>query len=249
MCDSSAPLKLGIIPRVPNVPFDDVAQRIGWLITPAAKGHYALVVQDQNPDPPLVFPLAFLWHTFEPLPPTGVPLRSVTTEVMQRIAFGNARYNVSVNDCVPAEMPLHDKAFMDGRPEVREAIVSMMREIGGELRYVWGTLIAIGAGHLGAEAATGAPLRHNGPPVVAKGKTILPLERKVLTIKLSKRVTVEKVVARAISHHKNRQHEVRAHWRCYHNEDGTVRKRVPVKSHKRGDERLGRIEKTYQVQR
>jgi len=56
-------------------------------------------------------------------------------------------------------------------------------------------------------------------------------------------------VARAITHHKNREHDVRGHWREYRNEDGSVRMRVPVKSHKRGDIRLGRIEKTYSVEK
>jgi len=42
---------------------------------------------------------------------------------------------------------------------------------------------------------------------------------------------------------------VRAHFRTLKNADGTVRARVPVKAHERGDERLGRIEKQYSVER
>jgi len=76
------------------------------------------------------------------------------------------------------------------------------------------------------------------------GKPLLPLEHKVLHLHLNKRVTPAKIVTQAVTHHHNRLHEVRAHWRLL--KSG---KRVPVKSHSRGDERLGRIEKTYHVER
>jgi len=55
---------------------------------------------------------------------------------------------------------------------------------------------------------------------------------------------VAKVVTRMVTHHKHRWHEVRGHWRTL--KSGV---RVPVRPHERGDERLGRIEKTYKVER
>ena len=57
-------------------------------------------------------------------------------------------------------------------------------------------------------------------------------------------MTAAKVMTRMITHHRHRWHEVRAHFRLL--KSG---KRVPVKSHERGDERLGQIEKTYSVER
>ena len=81
------------------------------------------------------------------------------------------------------------------------------------------------------------------------GKPLLPIEHKVLHLHLAKRMTVATVIARSITHHKHKWHEVRSHFRTLKNKDGTVKMRVPVKSHERGDERLGRVEKTYKVER
>jgi hypothetical protein len=75
------------------------------------------------------------------------------------------------------------------------------------------------------------------------GKPLLPLEHKVLHLHLHKK-TPQKLITQAITHHHNREHDVRSHWRTL--KSG---KRVPVKSHTRGDVKLGRIEKTYQVER
>jgi hypothetical protein len=128
--------------------------------------------------------------------------------------------------------------------------MDMMVEMAGEMRHVWGLLIALGAGQLGIQANTSESKLHNGAPkTMSNGKPLLALEHKVLHLHLAKRMTPDKVLLRAISHHKNRQHEVRAHFRTYRNEDGSVRRRTPIAAHKRGDERLGRIEKTYVVER
>jgi len=81
------------------------------------------------------------------------------------------------------------------------------------------------------------------------GKPLLALEHKELHLHLRPRHTAERVLARAITHHKHRWHEVRGHFRTLKNADGSVRKRVPVRPHERGDTRLGRIEKTYKVER
>jgi hypothetical protein len=62
-------------------------------------------------------------------------------------------------------------------------------------------------------------------------------------------VTAEKVALRAIIQAKKRYHEVRGHIRTLRNADGSIRKMVPVHAHHRGDERLGRIEKTYRVEK
>lgn len=124
-----------------------------------------------------------------------------------------------------------------------------MFELSGELRSVWGLLLALGAGHLGAQTIHSEQALPAGPHAVAKGKPVLPLEHKVLTIKLGKRRTIEKVAAMAITGIKKRWHEVRGHFRTKLNPDGSVKWRIPIKPHQRGDERLGRIEKTYRVEK
>jgi hypothetical protein len=125
-----------------------------------------------------------------------------------------------------------------------------MVEIAGELRHAWGFLIAIGAGHLGSQPMTAPQPLHTDIRTMPNGKPLLPLEHKLLHLHLRKNLTPEKVVARAVTHHKHRWHEVRSHWRTIKNKaDGTVKKRVPVKAHERGDERLGKITKTYKIER
>lgn len=227
-------------------PIEHVAPRVGWLIFPGDLGGYYILHVMDDVRGPLAFPLAFWWHNGEPYPRD--PRHEVDT-ILQALAFGFNNPNVSVNDCFAHPSPMHVNHNKPDNAGIGKVIGEMMAEISGELRYVWGVLIALGAGHLGAEVSTSEAQRHQGPQVKIKDKTVLPLEHKILTIKLGKRLTVPKLVARAITHHKNRLHEVRGHWRAYKNDDGTVRKRVPVKSHKRGDERLGRIEKTYRVER
>jgi hypothetical protein len=136
------------------------------------------------------------------------------------------------------------------RKQMTKDVYDIMAEMGGELRHIWGLLIALGAGQLGVEAQmSDHPTPTGTPPVMKNGKPLLPLEHKLLHLHLAKRVTPAKVVLRAVSHHKNRQHEVRLHWRTYLNDDGTVKKRVPIKEHKRGDARLGVITKTYRLER
>jgi len=127
--------------------------------------------------------------------------------------------------------------------------MELMMEIAGELRHVFGLLIALGAGQLGATTSIAPQPVTQSSPVIAKGKTLFPIEHKVLTIKLSKRHTVEKVTARAITGIKHRWHEVRGHFRTKHNADGSVKWHIPIKPHERGDKRLGRVEKTYKIEK
>ena len=114
----------------------------------------------------------------------------------------------------------------------------LMREMWGELRHIWGLLIALGT----ATAEISEGTRHAGPTVIMKGKPLLPLEHKTLTIHLGKKRTVSKIVDIALHGIRKREHDVRAHTRLL--KSG---RRVPVKSHTRGDKSLGRIEKTYKV--
>ncbi|HET9537760.1 MAG TPA: hypothetical protein VFP43_20850 [Mesorhizobium sp.] len=230
-----------------------VVPRVGWLIHPdhVNGGHFATYVCETDQGVTMA-PLSYWWHTDESAA-MSPSLRGITKDVdidfMDRLSFGLKNSGVSPTDAVPSPTPMHIKLMSEQAkypPQVRE----LMIEIGGELRHVWGFLIALGAGQLGMDAKYSVqPKPVSKPPVMKNGKPLLPIEHKVLHLHLAKRMTVATVIARSITHHKHKWHEVRSHWRTLKNKDGTVKARVPVKSHERGDERLGRVEKTYKVER
>lgn len=221
--------------------------RVGWLVHPAhdlhLDGHY-LTYCTEFDQGVFVAPLSFFWHTGESTPSENKPDR--VRELMERLCFGVHKAGVGLLDAFPATTPFHINVD-PGSKSFREQVYALMVELSGELRHLFGLLIAIGAGQLGATSETTPQPKPRSAPFEQKGKTLLPLEHKVLTITLSKRKTAEKVAATAIFHAKKRWHEVRAHWRTKHNPDGSVKWRVPVKAHERGEKRLGVIEKTYVV--
>lgn len=231
---------------------DDVCARVGWLIHPAADlhiaGYYAtyctVVAQGVT-----VAPLSYFWHTADHDKREEDRARAWSRgdDDIQRICFGIKRSNVGRIDSFPSTTPFH--LYHGQEKRHGDDVKGLMYELQGELRAIWGLLLALGAGHLGAITShTPQPLPA-GPHPIGKGKPILPLEHKVLTIHLGKRKTAEKVAAMAITGVKKRWHEVRGHFRTKLNADGTVKWRIPIKPHERGDERLGRIEKTYRVEK
>ena len=209
-------------------------ERVGWLIRPAQEeGAYFATYVTEVEEGIMTAPMPYWWRTGEARPAAEL---KEAHRYMQAATFGIRDANVHPYDaCIaPSASGKIDKYDKD-----------MMDEIAGELRHIWGFLIALGAGQLGMEASYSPqdkPLR--APPTMKNGKPLLPLEHKVLHLHLAKRMTVEKVIARSITHHRHRWHEVRSHFRLL--KSG---KRVPVKSHERGDERLGRIEKSYSVEK
>lgn len=233
----------------------DAVERVGWLIHPdnIEGGYYATyfceVAQGLT-----MSPLSYWWHTDASKPDAIRPALSeaINFDYLDRLSFGLRNSGVHPADAVPSPTPMHIERMRTHRsndperersypPQVRE----LMIELSGELRHIWGFIVALGAGQLGMEVKTSSqPLPQGPPPVMKNGKPLLPLEHKVLHLHLAKRTTPEKVLARAITHHKHRWHEVRGHFRLL--KSG---RRVPVKAHERGDERLGRIEKQYRVEK
>lgn len=236
------------IPLTVTAQRDDVIPRVGWLITTTGPDEYCATYVCHLDQGILIPPLSFRWVTG-----VGSHVGDVRgQQQMERLVFGVTPTNVSPNDAwlFPATFQ-RQLSLSDGDRStawIKQQELNMMIELSGELRHIFGLLVALGAGQLGATTSMAPQARPEGPPVVMKGKTLLPIEHKVLTINLAKRVTVEKVAARAITGMKKKEHDVRGHFRTLRNADGTVKKRVPVKSHKRGDIRLGRVEKTYRVQ-
>jgi hypothetical protein len=224
-----------------------VVPRVGWLIWPAVDlgGFYAAYCCEVE-QTLMMAPLCYWWHTGKPNPD---PEDDADTkhDFMRWMTFGVRDCNVNPVDAYPSVTPMHIDVLK--QDAMRDDVRGLMTEIAGEMRHIWGFLIALGAGQLGLEAKTSPQAKPLTERRMPNGKPLLPLEHKVLHLHLAKKATPVKIVARMTTHHKNREHEVRAHFRKLKNKDGTVRARVPVKSHKRGDERLGKIEKTYKVER
>lgn len=240
--------KLGI-PLTRTAQRDDVCTRVGWLISPAtdlagSEGYYATycTVVGQGV---MLAPLSFFWHAGAQ--EVGHDLSRLAAREVEMICFGLNGGNVSPIDAFPTAAPFQAGHTSD-KP-IPSHVRELMSELSGELRHIWGLLLALGAGQLGAETVTAPQAISSGPHPMAKGKPVLPLVHKVLTIRLAKRATVEKITARAITGVKHRWHEVRGHFRTKLNPDGSVKWRIPIKPHARGDERLGKIEKTYKVER
>jgi hypothetical protein len=239
------PIKVGDDER-----FGEPVDRCGWLIHPAAAHGYYATYFCEIPTP-FALPMSYWWHTDEPdsLPMDVSRDDAPYIKAMQKLCFG-VTPNVMPSDAYTYPSELHVPILDFRKNQMTKDVYDIMAEMAGELRHIWGLLIALGAGQLGVEAQMSDHPVSNGPaPIMKNGKPLLPLEHKMLHLHLAKRVTPEKVVLRAVSHHKNREHEVRLHWRTYRNEDGSVKKRIPIKEHKRGDARLGVITKSYRLER
>jgi hypothetical protein len=233
----------------------DAVERVGWLIHPdnIEGGYYATYFCEVAQGLTMA-PLSYWWHTNASNPDAIRPALSeaINFDYLDRLSFGLRKSGVHPADAVPSPTPMHIERMRTHRsndPEMERSypaqVRELMLELSGELRHIWGFLVALGAGQLGMEVKTSSqPLPQGPPPVMKNGKPLLPLEHKVLHLHLARRTTPEKVLARAITHHKHRWHEVRGHFRLL--KSG---RRVPVKAHERGDERLGRIEKQYRVEK
>lgn len=227
--------------------FGDVVERVGWLIHPADIGGQYMTYFTATDQGIVTAPMSYWWHNGRPNPHVAYADREPgTDDLLQGMALGGTGANCDVVDAYPCPSPMHtlktDNRFGG---QVRE----LMLELAGELRHVWGLLIAVGAGQFGADVYTAPQPLHSDIRKMPNGKPLLPLEHKILHLHLRKTMTPEKVLARVITHHKHRWHEVRSHWRTLKNADGSVKARVPVKAHERGDERLGKIVKTYKVEK
>jgi hypothetical protein len=225
-------------------------ERVGWLIHPAQDmdGYYMTYFCEVGQGI-LAAPLSYWWHCGEPNDASAVDDSDQTSQYVKRLTFGMAdAVNVSTHDACVMVTPMHiEPPNSQGH---REQISNMMTEIAGELRHLWGLLLALNAtSQFGVEASMADQLKHSDVRQMPNGKPLLPLEHKVLHLHLRKRWPAAKVVQGTIAHHKVRWHEVRGHVRTLRNADGSIRKQVPVKPHERGDKELGRIEKTYLVEK
>jgi len=232
------------IPLTKVADSDDVIPVCGWLITQSGNSCCASYVGEFT-DGIFVAPTSFHWSIDEK-PCVNAPVKingksieqEASSEQVQglnrlahQICFGMDSANTDFYHVTFGPSSFQGERF--GKYEYQT-----MRELWGEVRHIWGLLLAMGS----SPTEIGQPIRHLGPPVMMKGKELLPLEHKVLKIHLGRRKTVEKVVSTALHGVRKRWHEVRAHTRLL--KSG---RRVVVKSHGRGDKALGQITKTYEV--
>jgi hypothetical protein len=201
----------------------------------------------------MVAPLAFWWHcgpANTPSPKIDAATAAEAMTYLRWVVFGVKEGNVNPMDAFSGPTPMHIdsliRAGTSGDTKGYPAhVTELLEEIAGELRHVWGFLIALGAGQHGVEASHTPQALPPTDRKMPNGKPLLPLVHKVLHLHLAKRTTTDKVIARAVTHHHNAEHKVRAHFRLLKKSG----RRVPVKAHKRGDIRLGRVEKTYVVEK
>jgi hypothetical protein len=236
-----------LIGLTPNAQRTDVCNRVGWLINQTPSGGYCASYVAELDTGMFVAPLSFHWSVNDDICEAapkikyirnGTEITNVTSgfnRIVANICFGLAQVDISTNHAT-----FGGAAFQGSTLTYLDQEANLMRELWGELRHIWGLLIALGT----APVATSEPTKHQGPPIIAKGKPLFPLEHKTLTVHLGKRRTVAKTVETALHGIRKRWHEVRAHTRLLKN--GA---RVPVKSHARGDRALGVITKTYVVEK
>lgn len=238
---------IGLTPMAAGVTHGEPVPTVGWLIVTTGPDEYAAIYCAEVEQSILTAPVAWCWTT------SHEPSRQVASRSkhwLDRMIFGMPETNCNINGAWLGSASFQRRRIEpSGEQAITPQELELLTELSGELRHIFGLLIALGAGQLGAETVTAPQALPAGPPPMAKGKPILPLEHKVLTIRLGRRTTVEKVAMRAITGIKHRFHDVRGHFRTKRNSDGSIKWRIPIKPHTRGDERLGKIEKTYRVEK
>lgn len=218
-----------------NAAFDPV-DRVGWLIERHQSQHTAFraMYVTMVGEGVILAPHAFAWD----IEGYSCPWEHTESENVSAWLFGIHDAECQSAWFVPPP-GIHDFPRKD-----QSHIKNLMRELIGELRHIFGLLIALG----NATPKMGAP-HTPGASLMVKGKPVFAIEHRTLVIHLRKNTTVKQVVTRAIIGVKKRGHDVRSHIRTYRNPDGTVKARAVIPSHRRGDDRLGIIEKTYEVRK
>lgn len=124
---------------------------------------------------------------------------------------------------------------------------SLIREVVGELRHIFGFLVTIGSlpveyvdiPHIDGDLSQPVP--------VIKGKPVYALVHRDVMIRVPKRRELTKIITRLCEGMRKRRHDVRGHWRSFYNADGSLRRKVWVRNHERGDLSLGRVEHGYRI--
>jgi hypothetical protein len=213
-------------------------ERIGWLIWPAQDldGHYMVHVAEVG-NGILVSPLAWWWHTGKAITPlVGLSAVDPNDEFIERLTFGVKGAGVGENAFViPSNLhrDYNRKKLFNWKGQYSSYIRELMVEVAGELRHVFGFLMALAAAK---STVTPQSLSTGDVRKAPNGKPLLPLEHKVMHLHLKPKVKIRDLVLRTVTKHKMREHEVRAHLRTL--SDGRM---IKVRNHKRGDAALGRI--------
>lgn len=226
------PVAQGVTDQGPPV------DKVGWLIEPTPQdGGYCLTYFALLDEGPVAAPLSWCWRIDDKAfmaPPEYLD------PMMERLAFGMKNSNA-----VPGTFTMAFGPSMINRRQLHETEQTAMEELGGELRHLFGLLVAVSAGGAGLTMSSSPKARHEGPArIQPNGKPLLPLEHHHLHLHLQKRKNLDHVVRQILTHHKKRFHDVRAHMRKL--KSGRM---VPVKSHGRGDKTLGVVTKDYVIEK
>lgn len=224
----------------------ECVERVGWLIDrhPIQHTAFRLTYCTKTLQGAIVAPMAFFWDIAGNACPWE---QRPKFELLQREPRRRLLFNIG-SDYNPSHAfslcPMPGGSNFEYGP-VRQ-MGELQLEIAGELRYCLGLMLAMNG------AASDLTITKGGDYVddsvaankLPNGKPQFAIVHKRLVIHLHKNRTPQKIAERMITGHKKKWHEVSGHWRTLRNADGTVRKRVPVKSHERGDARLGRVYRT-----
>ena len=239
---------LGLTPMAKGEVEGPPVDRCGWLLYPGAiEGGYWASYFTLTDEGPVMAPLAWFWAVNEApdvpeIPPGKEDQVEAGDLLMERLAFGMQGVNVPPRYFATCYAPIHKRA--QGYTYRRDDY-DIMKELSGELRHIWGLLVALSAGHAGLTMSSRPRARPSGPdPKQPNGKPLFALEHHDLTLHLGKRRDIGRVIQQAITHHRKRWHEVRGHFRKLQSGRLTM-----VKPHARGDKALGEVTKNYKVEK
>ena len=117
--------------------------RVGWLITHDGESVYTVTYVTSITQGVVTAPRPYWWHTREPNPSSAMDnFSDKERNAMRGMTFGMPNCNVHPLDA-------HVSIGMD----IEQFEIDLLLELSGELRHVWGFLVALGAGQLGVEAA------------------------------------------------------------------------------------------------
>lgn len=228
----------------------ECVERVGWLIDrhPSQHTAFRLTYCTTTLQGAIVAPFSFFWDIAGdtcPWPREGRDFTTLDGELRTRLLFNirelHDKYKPSVSFSL-CPMPGGTNATFSNYQNMADLQI----EISGELRYCLGLMLAMNGAASDLTITKGDDYTDKAiaERKLPNGKQQFAIVHKRLVIHLHKNRTPQKIAERMITGHKKKRHEVAGHWRTLRNADGTVRKRVPVKSHERGDARLGRVYRT-----
>lgn len=218
---------------------------VGWLIEQdrhqptAYRATYVTLSVGEDPKTVFILPFGFAWDTSEKL--MRCPWHHVEPEFVtaMKTSYRPEDYLFGI---VEAEVynVWATETWSDPRSYQQRFIRGMAREMTGELRHIFAALNLF---HAVAVETTAPP---TGRKLQVSGKVLDELTYSEIKFTLGKR-KLSKIIEKHVTGIRKRKHDVRAHFRTYRNEDGSVKRVTPIPAHERGDKNLGQVLHVYNV--